>query len=107
MWPSRSSRNVPISRGITFVHPCLISSTNRLSRAPVSTEDFTQAFWPMIREIVPEASKNPQQCDELLSLCLALFKIAEKSLDTDTLNGCFADWTELLLAHTAFEVFES
>jgi ubiquitin carboxyl-terminal hydrolase 34 len=57
--------------------------------------------------LVPEASKKPQQCDELLSLCLALFKLAEKSLDSATLNTISREWAELLLYHTAIEVFKS
>lgn len=73
------------------------------SRSPVSTVDFTLAFWPLIRGLVPEACKKPQQCDELLSLCLALFKVGEKSLDSATLENIYTEWATLLLSHTSIE----
>jgi ubiquitin carboxyl-terminal hydrolase 34 len=69
--------------------------------------EFTLVFWPLISKLVPEAIGHPQQCDELFSLCHALFKrLGETSLDSVSLENLLREWASLLLSHTPVEVLQ-
>ena len=75
------------------------------SLAKVSATEFTVAFWPMVRDLIPNAVTQPQTCDETFTLCHQLFKkLADTSIDSIDLDELVHQWSELLLSHTPNEV---
>jgi hypothetical protein len=73
----------------------------------VSTDEFTVVFWPMVSTLIPITAQLPYQCDELFSLCHALFKrLGDSSyLESISIEDLLQDWADLLLSHTSDEVY--
>lgn len=71
----------------------------------MSTTTFAVAFWPLIAVLIPKATQLPQQCEEIFSLSLTLFKkYAEVALSELDLEDLVRRWSGLLLAHSGVEV---
>jgi len=70
--------------------------------------DFATAFWPLVSALIPEATLYPEQCDETLTLSLALFKkLAGSDIHFFNLGDLMKQWGFLLLSHDSREVGRS
>ncbi|KAI0446011.1 hypothetical protein F4803DRAFT_559647 [Xylaria telfairii] len=73
-------------------------------RSGVLAIDFAEAFWPIILQLLPQASLKPQKCEELFKLASQLTK---KLIDDDSsaldLPSCVKKCGDLLLSHTSTE----
>ena len=59
----------------------------------------------MVLNLVPQAAKQPHNCDETFQLSLKLFKkLADTSIGLLNLDELVGQWSTLLLLHTPNEV---
>lgn len=66
--------------------------------------DFAEFFWPIILQLLPQATSQPHRCEELFNLASHLEKklVADDSSTLD-LPSCVKRCGDLLLAHTSTE----
>ncbi|KAI1743518.1 hypothetical protein F4680DRAFT_347067 [Xylaria scruposa] len=73
-------------------------------RSGVLAIDFAEAFWPIILQLLPQASLKPQKCEELFNLASQLTKkLIENNSSALDLPSCVKRCGELLLSHTSTE----
>ncbi|KAI0187692.1 ubiquitin carboxyl-terminal hydrolase [Xylaria flabelliformis] len=73
-------------------------------RSGIRAIDFAEAFWPIILQLLPQASLKPQQCEELFNLASQLTKkLIENNSSALDLPSCVKRCGELLLSHTSTE----
>ncbi|KAI0455620.1 hypothetical protein F5B21DRAFT_503179 [Xylaria acuta] len=66
--------------------------------------DFAQVFWPIILQLLPQASLQPQKCEELFNLVLQLTKkLIESDSSVLDLPSYVKRCGDLLLSHTSTE----
>ncbi|KAJ2985180.1 hypothetical protein NUW58_g5673 [Xylaria curta] len=74
------------------------------SRSGVLAIDFAELFWPIILQLLPQASLKPHKCEELFGLASNIIRklIDSKSSILD-LRLCVRRCGDLLLSHTSTE----
>ncbi|KAI1752847.1 hypothetical protein F4782DRAFT_546176 [Xylaria castorea] len=73
-------------------------------RSGVLAIDFAEVFWPIILQLLPQASLKPQKCEELFNLASQLTKkLIENNSSALDLPSCVKRCGELLLSHTSTE----
>ncbi|KAI0481445.1 hypothetical protein F4859DRAFT_419896 [Xylaria cf. heliscus] len=66
--------------------------------------DFAEVFWPIILQLLPQASLKPQKCEELFNLASQLTKkLIENDSSALNLPSCVKRCGDLLLSHASTE----
>lgn len=71
----------------------------------MSAIDFSMFFWPLLADLIPQAVMKPQNCEEILSAALHVFrKLADSFIESIDIQSCLLKWGELLANYKAQEV---
>ncbi|KAJ3567288.1 hypothetical protein NPX13_g6822 [Xylaria arbuscula] len=74
------------------------------SRSSLLAIDFAELFWPIILQLLPQATSKPENCEELFSLAPHVArKLIENASQTLNLPACVKICGDLLLSHTSTE----
>ncbi|RKF63805.1 putative ubiquitin hydrolase [Golovinomyces cichoracearum] len=75
---------------------------DRFTQVPSLT--LVTEFWPLIVSLVPVAVRQPEKCEQVLSVSYTLLKrIAETSIKSLRLEELVQEWGNLLISHSSHE----
>jgi ubiquitin carboxyl-terminal hydrolase 34 len=70
----------------------------------VTALHFAEMLWPVVFEVLPQATIEPAKCEEVLNLCFVLMKrLAEADSPILDIQACLAECERLILSHTSTE----
>ncbi|KAI1854859.1 hypothetical protein JX266_000977 [Neoarthrinium moseri] len=79
---------------------CLFSAGD----AGATSLRFAEMFWPVVFELLPEATAQPTKCEEVFNLIIMLMRrLSDADSPALNLQACLIRCGELLLSHTSTE----